>query len=90
MSNGGTIETEEIRISIYEFSQPTNATPGSFAKLEVMRQRAELGLPLFVAGDNQRVTLQHNGTYWNCPDQEVINTAWLALTATLAARRAGR
>lgn len=70
--------------------EPTEHPPGSAGKLEVLRQRAELGLPLFVPGDNAQAIFDGHRTFINCPNVDVIREAQQALEASLAARRAER
>jgi hypothetical protein len=40
-------------VSDIDYSQPTNAVAGSAEKVEILRRRLELKLPLHVPGDRQ-------------------------------------
>ena len=60
------------RVTADVLSRPTQALPGSAAKIKVLAARAALGLPLFVAGD-VRAPRRQTGVSW-CPR----NHAWRA------------
>lgn len=73
-----------------ELSKPTEAMPGTSAKIELMRARAEAGLPIHIDGDNRRAVWQSRGSMWNYEFTEVIQAAIEARDAKLAKIRADR
>ena len=59
-----------------DLTEPTDALPGSSAKLEIIRARAEADLPIFIPGDSTKTVLQQpHGHYAFRFDPEAVYRA---------------
>jgi hypothetical protein len=64
---------EDFRPQIRGNWQPTNAVAGTTQKLEILRKRVELGVPLFHPNDNPECLRASNGSPLEMPSIRVFN-----------------